>query len=815
MTPLSGAESDAFQRLSSLTAVPSEQLFHAIFEQAAVGIALIETTTGRFVHVNQRYCEIVGLPRDSMTATTFMAITHLDDLQADLDNMEELKAGRIRNFTMEKRYFRSDGSVVWVDLTVAPLWKVGEQPTFHIAVVQDITQRKQAEQNLTTFNATLEQEVSRRTQEVEESRQRLQAILDGTSDAVFVKDIEGRYLLFNHAAGRFVGKVEEEVIGHDDRFIFPAADAQAVMAADQKVITSGVTMTYEDVATTADGVQRTFLSTKGPLWDDQGCVTGMFGISRDITERKRAERALRESEERFRNIFLHAGLGIAITDINGRFQRCNPAFCALLGYSEEELRELTFMRLAHPDDLASHMAQIEQIISRELPWSEIETRYCHKDGHKVRVHKFVSVLRDEAGQPTNFFALVTDVTERHRMHEVLEQRVAERTEALRASEAFSKEVLDSLSAHVAVLDASGIIVAVNRVWENAAMRNDPSGLARVSLGANYVTVCERAANCSAEARQTLEGILGVLAGRKPVFESEYLCAWPGHRQWFSMRVTPLSDRGGCVIAHEEVTDRKRAEEALRDSYQRLQVLSREVQVAKERERTRLSRELHDEFGQVLTGLKFDLMDLAGTVAKPRGGSVAASRRKMMRALGMVDRLFGSLREMVSALRPSLLDELGLVPALESLATDTEERSGLGCRVAADPPNFQACCGVEVESAIYRMVQELLTNVVRHAKATEARVALCCTDGWITVTVTDNGRGFNTKEVKATNQFGLKGVEERAELLGGKVEIRSTLRGGTVVTIRIPLELAPPCRSHVAPSRRTKSATTRKGRRSGN
>lgn len=347
------------------------------------------------------------------------------------------------------------------------------------------------------------------------------------------------------------------------------------------------------------------------------------------------------------------------------------------------------------------------------------------------------------------------------------------------------------------------------------MRNDPSGLARVSLGANYVTVCERAANCSAEARQTLEGILDVLAGRKPVFESEYLCAWPGHRQWFSMRVTPLSDRGGCVIAHEEVTDRKRAEEALRDSYQRLQVLSREVQVAKERERTRLSRELHDEFGQVLTGLKFDLMDLAGTVAKPRGGSVAASRRKMMRALGMVDRLFGSLREMVSALRPSLLDELGLVPALESLATDTEERSGLGCRVVADPPNFQACCGVEVESAIYRMVQELLTNVVRHAKATEARVALCCTDGWITVTVTDNGRGFNTKEVKATNQFGLKGVEERAELLGGKVEIHSKLRGGTVVTIRIPLKLAAPCRSRVAPSRRPKSATTRKGRRSGN
>ena len=98
----------------------------------------------------------------------------------------------LRNFTMEKRYSRSDGSAVGFDLTVAPLWQVRKQPTIHLAVEPDITERRRAEQNLTTFNATLEQKVSRRTQEGEESRPRLQAILDGTFDTVFVKDIEGR-----------------------------------------------------------------------------------------------------------------------------------------------------------------------------------------------------------------------------------------------------------------------------------------------------------------------------------------------------------------------------------------------------------------------------------------------------------------------------------------------------------------------------------------------------------------------------------------------------------------------------------------------
>ncbi len=122
----------------------SEERFRAIFEQAAVGVAQIETATGRFIHVNQRYCDIVGRTLEQMTATSFMAITHPDDLQADLDNMEQLKQGRIRSFSMEKRYLRPGGSLVWVNLTVSPMWLPGESPDFHIAIVEDITERKEA-----------------------------------------------------------------------------------------------------------------------------------------------------------------------------------------------------------------------------------------------------------------------------------------------------------------------------------------------------------------------------------------------------------------------------------------------------------------------------------------------------------------------------------------------------------------------------------------------------------------------------------------------------------------------------------------------
>ncbi|MFO0699235.1 MAG: PAS domain S-box protein [Nitrospira sp.] len=792
MVPLPNTKQRVIHRdVGDVTAVQPEQLFRAIFDQAAVGLALIETATGRFVRLNQQYLDMMGFTQAEMLATTFMAITYPDDLQEDLDNMEGLKAGHLRGFSMEKRLYRRDRSILWVNLTVSPTWKPDEVPTFHLALIQDITARKEAEANVARLNATLEQQVAQRTRELEESRQQLQAILDGTSDAVFVKDLEGRYLLINKATERFVGKCQDEVIGHDDGFIFPPAEAKAVMEGDRNVMMGGGTMTYEDVATTADGVQRTFLSTKGPLVDGQGQVMGLFGISRDITKRVQAERALRESEERFRSVFEHAGIGIAITDMTGQFLRCNPAYCSLLGYSEEEFRRLVFSSLVHPDDVAVNMAEIERLISQELPWFEIENRYCHKDGHDVWVHKFVSVLRDDTGRPANLFALVTDVTERRRMQELLEQRVAERTEQLRVSEQFTREVLDSLSAHVAVLDRTGTIVDVNRVWSQSAVEQDPHGRYHIGVGANYLEVCRRAAEKSGEAQQALEGISDVLSKRREFFEAEYLCQVQNSSCWFAMRVTPLNGRdGGAVVVHEDVTQRKHAEEALRASYRRLQSLSREVQVATERERSRLSRELHDEFGQLLSALKFDLSRIAVGAGKKSAPSSTAGRKIAASAMGTVDRLFVSLHEMICALRPGLLNELGLVAAIEAMVTDMQERSGLTCQVIAEGKESRASFGAATEDVLYRVAQELLTNVVRHAHARSATIRLGCAGGWVYLTVQDDGKGFKVASIRGKGHYGLQGIQERVDLLGGSLEICSKPGNGTLVTVRIPVALPP-------------------------
>ena len=138
-----------------------------------------------------------------------------------------------------------------------------------------------------------------------ESEERYRAVVDGTTDAVYVKDLQGRYRLFNAAASRFTGKIPSEVIGNDDTVLFPADEARAVMEGDRGVIASGKTLTYEEHVTTAEGKKATFLSTKGPIVDECGNVNGLFGVARDITAQNRAAESLRESEAKYRSLFQH------------------------------------------------------------------------------------------------------------------------------------------------------------------------------------------------------------------------------------------------------------------------------------------------------------------------------------------------------------------------------------------------------------------------------------------------------------------------------------------------------------------------------
>ncbi|MDR1994633.1 PAS domain-containing protein [Azonexus sp.] len=241
-----------------------------------------------------------------------------------------------------------------------------------------------------------------------------------------------------------------------------------------------------------------------------------------------------------------------------------------------------------------------------------------------------------------------------------------------------------------------------------------------------------------------------------------------------------------ISIFSDITERKRNEEELLKHQQRLQAsearlreLATFLQTLREEERTRIARELHDELGQALTALRLDLGWLRGkcdSLGSPAAGRVAA-------AFSVVEQSIVSLRRISEDLRPAMLDSLGLAAAVEHHVTQFEQRTGIRCRLAMNREEFDL--DGKVATAVFRIVQEALTNVARHAKASEVSITLDETDGAIELVVTDNGSGIVAAENKKT--FGLLGMRERITILGGSFDISSRPGQGTRISCRLPLQ----------------------------
>jgi PAS domain S-box-containing protein len=238
-----------------------------------------------------------------------------------------------------------------------------------------------------------------------------------------------------------------------------------------------------------------------------------------------------------------------------------------------------------------------------------------------------------------------------------------------------------------------------------------------------------------------------------------------------------------TVILRDITQRKRAEDALQAQQAELRELSARILEAREDEKTLLARELHDELGQILTALKMDLAWLRERIPE---GEAAGRAREMNEAL---DQTVASVRRIAADLRPLMLDDLGLADAAGWLVEDFGRRSGVACRL--EKPDETRFGGIErnVATAVYRALQESLTNIARHAGAKRAWILLAVEDGAVRLEVEDDGRGIPADALTNTRSLGLKGMRERVLYLGGTVEVTGAPRGGTRVHVRVPLQPA--------------------------
>ncbi len=234
----------------------------------------------------------------------------------------------------------------------------------------------------------------------------LQSVVDGTTDAIYAKDLQGRYTLFNAGAERIAGRRAAEVLGKDDTFLFPPSEAAVVMAGDRAVMAAGAPSTYEEHVTTAAGGVTTFLSTKGPIRDATGAVVGLFGIARDITERQAAEQAIRQMAL----VLDTAPNSITVHDFDGRFLYANPRTFEMHGYSRDEFMALNLAQVDVPADAALIAARMAEL--RERGEASFEVEHRRKDG--VILPLVVTVKGTTWGGQDALLSIATDITERKR-----------------------------------------------------------------------------------------------------------------------------------------------------------------------------------------------------------------------------------------------------------------------------------------------------------------------------------------------------------------------------------------------------------------
>jgi PAS domain S-box-containing protein len=268
------------------------------------------------------------------------------------------------------------------------------------------------------------------------------------------------------------------------------------------------------------------------------------------------------------------------------------------------------------------------------------------------------------------------------------------------------------------------------------------------------------------------------------------CRSEGSIIWLEDNAHTVRDSNGRVLYYEgsfvDITERKRAEEQSKSSHQKLRVLSAHLQSVREKERIRISREIHDELGQILTVLKMELLWLEKRLSGAKKEAPLQQLQKRTREmLPLINKSIESVQRISTELRPGVLDDLGLIATLEWQVKDFQKRLEIQCNFSTNLDDSKL--DQNLTTALFRIFQEIMTNVARHANAARVDIRLMEEDGYLTLEVKDNGRGILESEIVAIKSLGLLGMRERVHFLNGEINITGIPGVGTTISVRIPLQ----------------------------
>ena len=753
-----GIDTDVTARKQAEEALKtSETRYRGLIDFAVDGI-LLGAPDGVITEANARMCALAGRPRSELVGRHIADLFAPETLDASPMRFDLVHQGE--TVTRVRKIVRPDRSEVFVEMHS----KLMPDGTYQ-SILHDITQRKQAEEALRLSEA------------------KYRYLHEAMRDAFATADMRGRLQEFNPAFRKLTGYSAAELRKITYQRLTPRKwhAAEAKILKDQ-VLPRGYSDVYEKEYRRKDGSVvpvelRTIL-----IRDAAGKATGMWASIRDITERKRAEDALRQSESKYRLLFENMGDSFAAMDLHGRLIDCNPAFEKLVGYSRQEVLRLHLTDITPREWMAVEKKAVAQMRRRGYS-KRFEKEYVRKDGTRVPVELQGSLIRDAQGRPAGLWAIIRDVSERKRAevalrqaHDELERRVQERTaelvdsqQELAASEEQFRQMAESIQEVFWLLDVrTGQALYVSPAFE--AIWGRPGQTLHNGLDQWLATL-------HPDDRDIVQRDFerGVRTGMFTPLE--YRILWPdGTVRWIRDSAWGIRDARGRVVrvagVFRDITDQRR--------------LEAEILQAAESERQRIGRDLHDSLGQSLTAIGY----LADAVRE----DLARAKRPEADDVRKLGRLIGQTAAEAHALARGLLladvKRGGLAAALQELAFRTQELFGGTCRYSG--PGTLPPLDVQTAGQLYRIAQEAVTNAGKHGKAKRIEIRLAKDRRGLLLSVRDTGKGIAAKK-KTGSGLGLDIMRYRAGLIGATLWIDSQPRRGTTVNCLLPRAASAPKR----------------------
>jgi len=728
----------------------SDRRFRAIFDQSFPYLGLM-STDGRLLEANRSALEGSGIRESDVIGKRFWETpwwTHSPELQQKLRLATEA-AARGETVRFETTHRRVNGQLHYFDFSLKPVRNERGEVVLLIPEGHDITERKRVEEALGLSEA------------------RYRTLIESAPEAIVVLDAEsGVFADFNEKACELFGVSAEALRALGPVELSPPRQPDG--RESREVAAEYVRQSVAGASPVFDWMHRT------PAGKEVPCEVRLVrlpfrerilirGSVTDISERKRAEEALKQSEERYRLIVENQTEFVVKWLPDGTRTFANESYCRHFGISESECIGTSFFPVVSAETRGAFMQMIASL-TPETPQATGE-QLCTVAGGELRWQEWTRRgTFDARGKLVEVLSTGRDITERKRVEEELRQ-----------SEERFRGAFEFAAIGMGLVAPDGRWLRVNQSLCDIVGYTERELLA---LDFQTITHPDDLHADLDYLRQMLEGSIAYYHLEKRYIHKQ------GGTVWILLSVSLLRDRKGeplyFISQVQNISERKSAQETLQAYTNRLKALSHQILETQETERRRLARELHDEIGQMLTTIGLRLYQL-------KAGCPEEMQSAIDEDIVFVNQAIGQVREMSLNLRPPMLDVLGLEATLRWYAENQRQRTGLDVQMVGHLEGTRS--DPELEISCFRIVQESITNVLRHARAKHVWIELRQEEAEFNVVIRDDGIGFDVADMQTRagqgGSFGILAMRERVDLLGGRMEIESAPDRGTRVCAQFP------------------------------